>query len=582
MEWTISAQQGTAYPLAHYGITHLRRVRNGQGRDTVTFRRSAAWNEPCPFSPPCQIRILRDNVPWFCGTLIHAPVDGTAAALSSSYRVAGPWWHLESIVYQQGWRTAANPDESDSELVTVRRSHLILGQGIAGQPISLRSQLVDIFDYAIAAGAPFTYQMDANELGQTFPFDECKDLSCAEAIRRVLQWVPDARLWFDHAADPPILHCTRRSSAEAKTFALAELKSFSLSARHDLQLQGVVLKYERLHHGDNLIWRTVEEDRFPENCGETQPRVLVLTIELAGVRSHYLTQKIQTRTIAVDSAIWWQQHLPALAAIPTASLQILGHSRSSELPRELVEGSIAEWMEVETELDMARATIAYATDAADILCQDVAVPLRATNAVTRTYAMLESFTGEEATPQGLAQLLHENFATVPYAGTISWEDGDVRQISLGWQINLSGGRPEWETMAADIQECVEDVGSGQVTLRLGPPGQPGLRRLIQLARVNRNRGTPRESYVRPSGLASGESLDLPELGPMGHGQLGVAEFGKILLTNGTDPSIAIALDANAIQREGLVLQPREEDVVENGVLKKRLSIASQPYQSGES
>lgn len=130
-------------------------------------------------------------------------------------------------------------------------------------------------------------------------------------------------------------------------------------------------------------------------------------------------------------------------------------------------------------------------------------------------------------------------------------------------------------MGGEIQKCEEVVETGRVTLRFGPPSHLGLDRLIRLARANRSRVVPRESYARVNG--QGEELPLPVLGPLGQGQFGATTYGKLLLTSGADSSIAISLDANSIQRTGLSLQPREEDMVEDGVLKKRLSIASQPY-----
>ncbi|MDR3117371.1 MAG: hypothetical protein LBT98_02265 [Puniceicoccales bacterium] len=572
MDWTLICQ-GIAHPLAYHAIGQLRRIRRNQGLDEVILRRGGPEG-PLPFPALAPVQILRDGVFWFSGVALQPPAAAGAGTGFAECRIVGPWWHLDSIVYQQGWNLPADPDDPASGLVVGQRSHLILGQSLLGQPLTLREQLIHILDYAIAAGAPFAHALGAEELAQTFPFDECKDLSCAEALRRVLRWVPDARLWFDYAEETPTLHLTRRAAAVAKTFPCGELHSLAVSARHDLNLQGVVLKYERLHRSGDLSWQSVETERFPSGVAENQPRVLVLTVELAGVRSHYLSQRVRTETIAPDSAAWWQGHLPALAQLPTNSLQILEHSRGSTLPRELVEGAIAGWMDVSVEADLARATIAYdGTDGTEVHSQEVAVPLRATDALSRTYSRLESFLGQEVAPQGLAQLLYECLSQVPYEGTLSWEDGAPRDISLAWSVNLSGGRTEWEEMGGEVQECEEEVESGRVTLRFGPPAQLGLDRLIRLARANRGRGTPRESYGRVSG--QGEDLPLPELGPLGQGQLGAASYGKLLLTGGADATIS--LDANSIERAGLVLQPREEDVVEDGVLKKRLSIASQPY-----
>jgi hypothetical protein len=579
VSWSI-VHGGNNQPLEYHGLSNLRRRRLNQGRDEVTFHHSSGrtLDNPPLFSAFDTIRILRDGGGWFQGVVTHIPSHGSADDESREYRVAGPWWYLENIIYQQPWNLATDPTAADSSLASTLRSHIILGQDLDGQPLTIRGQLLNILDYAIAAGATFTYQIGEEELQQAFPPDECRDLSCAEAVQRILRWVPDARLWFDYTEEMPVLRITRRATAVATSFPIGDsLRSLTIGARHDLQICGVVLKYERQHRNGELTWRTLEIDRFPPSVEETQPRVLILTVELAGIRSRYLTQQVHTATIEPDSVTWWKDHLPALATVPDNSIQLSNISRTSELPRELTDGSIANWMDVATEWDTVRATIAYATGDMEVAAQDVAVRLRATDAWTKTYSQLASYTEEEEMPIGLAQLLYESFPPFPHEGTLRWEDGEVRPISFDWAVNISGGPAAWENMAGEIQECEEEVARGVVRLRFGPPTHLGLRQLIQMTRVNRRREAVRGSYVRASGRGDGEDVELPDRGAWESGHMGNAIFGKLLLTHAGENSRKIILDANLIGRDNLVLQPREEYVVENGVLMKRLSIASQPY-----
>ncbi len=59
--------------------------------------------------------------------------------------------------------------------------------------------------------------------------------------------------------------------------------------------------------------------------------------------------------------------------------------------------------------------------------------------------------------------------------------------------------------------------------------------------------------------------------------IGPGNFGRLVFINEQDPSRKIVLDANAI-REDTFLELQEEDYCHNGFLKKRLVLASSPYE----
>jgi hypothetical protein len=551
-----------------------------QGRDTVAFRHGSgdALTAAPAFAAFESVRIFRDGNPWFSGIITGLPAAGTAAGEGQNYVVSGPWWYLENTIYQQAWNVVADPSSGESTLETTWKSHLILGQNVSGGTLTLRQQLVDILDYAIAAGAPMDYQLAESGLDFQFPMDECRDLGCAEALQRVLRWAPSFRLWFDYSEEIPVLHCTGCAGGTPWNLSLSDgVESLAVAPQHGLQLVGVAVKYERIHRSNGHVWRTLEVDRYPQNISETQPRVLVLTVELAGSRSQHISQKITARTVDASSARWWKLHLPALANIPDEDLEILSHGRSSTLPRELVDGCIADWMAVEAETDVVRATVAYAAGGAIITSQEVAVRLVATDATTRTYGHLASFDGGEDSPVGLAQSLHEGFSSCPYAGSLRLVDPEVRDISMGSPLNIAGGQTAWATMGAEIQECVEEVDTGTVRLRFGPPGHLGLQQLVQLTRMNRGREAPAAAGIRGGGDGSAGSIEQPSRTPVENSHVGATVYAKILLANGEDGTRQISLDADLLPTPGLVLRPREEFVAENGILRKRLAIASQPY-----
>jgi hypothetical protein len=574
---------GNGYgPFAALGLGQLRRRRLNQGRDTVTFRQesAAALTEPLALEPFATVRIRRGDDIWFTGKVVGLPASGSGARESRNYQIGGPWWDLENIVYQQRWNMAEDPEDSESALGAVWKSHIILGQSPTGDRLTVRQQLVQILDYAIAAGAPLAHEIAEEALAGTFPLDECRDLSCTEAIQRVLRWAPGVRSWFDYSEEIPVLHFTDRTGAPSFAVSVAgPVQSLSIAPRPDLQLQAVAIKYERTHRSGGKVWQTLQVDRYPPDAEENRPRVLVLTVELEGSSSQYVTQKITVGAVSLGSELWWKGHLPALEDVE--NLQLLNSSRESALPRELLSGCISDWMAINCESDVARATVAYEKDGISIIGQDVAVRFLATDGQTATYSRLSSYAPEEEAPEGLAKTFFDSLSACPYEGSLRLVGEEVADVPMGALLQIEGGPAAWDGMGAEIQECEEDVDNGAAELRFGPPAHLGLGQLIQLARANRRRSAPVGTLIRTSGEGSAGKIEQPTHGVLENSHSGGTVYGCMAIGPAEEGGSQILLDANSIERPGLLLQPREEFVVEDGVLKRRLAIASQPYALAE-
>jgi hypothetical protein len=579
VSWTIAVGD-CEQSFAALKLSNLFRKRINGGRDVVTFRRplsAAPIGQPLmqPFST---VRIYQNGVIWFTGTAIGFSVHGAAVGEVIEFSVCGPWWQLENIVYQQPWNVAADPTDGNSSIAVAMKSHLILGQDVNGERLTIREQLIGILNYAVSSGAPLAFEIDPNSLGDTFPLDECRDLSCAEALGRVLRWAPSVRTWFDYGQSIPVLHFAERSATSHFTVGADwRLQSISVAPRHDMQLRAVAIKYERSHCCGGRVWRTVEVDRYPPEESECQSRVLVLTVELDGSQSQYIKQKITAESVAINSAQWWKRHLPALDG--AENLQILSPSRQSELPRELVAGCVSDWMSVDCESDVARATLSYGRGSTKVSSQDVAVHFTATDGQSGTYASLSSFTAEESAPQGLAKAFYDSMSQCPWEGSVRIVGEEIVPVPMGSLLRIAGGLEEWATMDADLQECCESVDDGTVDLRFGPPAHLGLVQLIGLTRANRRRVAPSGAILRISGEGSAGQISQPEHIPAGNSDSGPAHYGSLTI-GAADGGGKIVLDSDGLASADLILKPREEYVVENGVLCRRMAIASQPYDIG--
>ena len=70
------------------------------------------------------------------------------------------------------------------------------------------------------------------------------------------------------------------------------------------------------------------------------------------------------------------------------------------------------------------------------------------------------------------------------------EDADPFPDHLKKVLNVSGGPSEWAAMKAMVAEASYQLGSGQTTLKLGPPARYDFRSIVE-----RMRRSPRDNIV---------------------------------------------------------------------------------------
>ena len=166
-----------------------------------------------------------------------------------------------------------------------------------------------------------------------------------------------------------------------------------------------------------------------------------------------------------------------------------------DLPRELLSGSITDWMErAYTNLKTGQLLFLanfkfvgdikkYTSDQQRIIRNsfppnDKEHPnenwfretIMATNAQTRVYSRVTSFDEAEEVPQGLAQALWSALNTLHHEGTFTLAGEEIdRSVTIGCTLNLTGGCSEWAAMNAQVQEVTWIAASGQTIIRFGPP-----------------------------------------------------------------------------------------------------------------
>jgi hypothetical protein len=531
-EWTIADAGGVVKSVADWGLCELTRERVNQMPDVVTFRAAATPSDADPiFAHGSTITFFQNGTPWFYGRVISVPGRATAKEEEQLYRVAGPWWYLESLVFQQAWLTTNGVTVS---LVPTNKSRLILGQKADGTKQSTGAAIAEVLAYATARGVPITVgTITPNAMA---PYAEALDRSCAEVIRNLLRWTPDAMAAFDYTTTPfPTLSIHRR--ADAATLSLpaygAPISGLELTPRHDLQAPAVVLKFEQTNDIDGDTFTSLIVQSAPTTATGDELSAVVMTLDLSGARATYQKQPVRTAFIPPSDSsagviAWWKGKFPWLNDFSDDDLEVVSGTQVvaienpasypgitlSNVPNELLSGSIAAWMGLNAAPLLVSATLQYTGATTDEATEVFGATnqralytrVTGTNAETQTYSRLTSETEAEPVPAGLAQALYDAVSVLQYDGVLELTEQECSGMGeQGLLLNLTGGRAEWATMAAQIQRVEEKLDVGLTRITLGPAKHLGHAELTEWLRANRRRKISFRLNERTTGSGSGNA-----------------------------------------------------------------------------
>ncbi len=561
--------------LHEWGIHQMRLECLNLGNDTLSFIQDA---NNSIFIPEEKLSLWHGKKRLFEGIVTRSPIYESAKKKFIDYELKGPFWYLENTVYQQAWKEIEKIKSNELSFKEVYKSRIILGQSSKGERLLASEQIRDILNYAIHCGALFT--IGDIELDFFVPMDELCDVSCAEALLRLLRWAPDALVTFDYTSlGNPRLNIIRKKTAKSLTLKMQTdgISQIKLLPRHDRQVPCVVLNYEKMHRLAGENWSSTEQEAYPPGSNGKEAKALVLTLELEGLQADELRQKIKTTEIRPNDLDWWVEHLPSLAMIKTGSLKIENINRKTDLPNELVEGAIAEWMNCDVQEELISARLSYETLEGSLIEHPVAIRLQATNAKTKLYTDSIPYMLEEAAPKGLAKELYESLSYLHYEGECILLGNDYLQTSyLGKTLSIKGGRVEWEKMSALIQGVTYQFDRDEVRLKLGPSSLLGADDLVELLRANRERKGLKRAVARALGRPQKvRAIKQATHTRLEHVDRGLGKMKRLVLGEG-DRGSSIILDSTQLPDE-LAIEFKTESVCHNGILMKRWVLASQPF-----
>ena len=532
--WTIEcASNGVNGTFAALGLSNLNRTLLSQAADRVSFVADGASVSGDPLFPYNAVCIIRkDGVQWFRGVVTSIPRQGMDSSQQISYELQGPWRHLEKIVYYQTWRLY---NSGSGALADDYMTRCILCQHYSdGSPMTTGEQIEDALQSALyLMGVSPQFQIGTIDPGLTVPFDEGLDLTCADVIIRMLRYTPDMVCWFDYTTDPPTLHCRAADSLAALNLSLESnqtIQGVNLTPRYDLQLPGVELIFERTVNatigGQNLMYSTVTRQRAGNYLSQD---AMLSTQQLSGSMlyeiAHILTETWPASLTANDAATkaFIKAHVQALEDVPDADWSVLSASRKvvnidpddgtetvtetdDTLARLLREGcEIPEWLTsvsgipVHVTLQISRTVKGKDGEVVEKK-QDQVITFRvtSTDAETKDYGKLIE-ADMEVVPAGMADALYSSWSRLQYDGQVTLLERDCGSYSPGMVINIAGGRSEWQTMAALIQQVHQLVDLGQTVITVGPQRRISLGDLMDTLRSLRSRKFTMRNKERRTG-----------------------------------------------------------------------------------
>jgi hypothetical protein len=536
-------------PPESYGLTVVRVDFNAARVSSVTLRASSKFDATEAFPYGSTITIAKDSVPFFRGKARRISKAGNSRSEGIDYAVEDVWADLERLTYQEPWAIRQTDYTGTAWLPTV-----ILGMNSSGVRISVGEQILEALNFAVARGVSMT--VGSIPAGMMLWPSKAVGMSCAAVIRECLKYYPDWVPWINHTTSPPTFSVTPRASATAVSVAVTDCESVEVSEIEDRVPEGVRICYITAGLiGDN-VYRTLSVDQYPgvtdaELVAPAAAGVLVTSVELAGMQVQIQKQQIQTRDLPTTESgalAYLKIKFPAIKDIADAKMDITewttaviassddesppideklvripGGSRS-DLPRELVKGQVTEWMRKKVGRVLVQMKV-EAVDATDAEKKKIkALPpsftVIATNATTKTYRGISSFTAADDVPVGIAAAFYANILNAAkFEGQITIVGEEIYPTLFhGKKLNLTGcANGEWTTMDAPVHRVSYDIAAGRTTVYFGPNPELSFQDFLDYLRLLNKR--PHNVYTQSErtgdeiGKENGISANGDTIGP---------------------------------------------------------------------
>lgn len=474
---------------------------------------------------------------------------------------AGPWSKMARMTYRQYWRTGSGYELS---------SRLILNQTQSGQDQNLNSELREIAANAASACGYTVGTVDVSS--QQLPYDECRDITVADAIRRELKLFPSAVCRFDYSAATPALDIVKPSSDADAAYVAAIPKTARRYEYNAHPITGVDLEIESSGDVDGVPYRVLNHQRAGDTSAGN-PDCLYATLQLAGFSSSSVKQsftaQVELNPQWSDPGWWYYRH-PRLANVAMGAVSITNCKRSGAADADKYP-NIAKHTVGELKAAGLRARVETFTCECTITTNDdveekihLQMQYVTTNATNRTYTWVasSSSTTGETVPDGLA------------AAILAERSGELRAermtVRCGDTLPQLGDRCDGLYLTQIEIDCAELTAD----LHFGAPEFLSVDDMASLLSNFRNKRRTTLATSRVSGKPDDDGAAEVEMGPIP--PLSSTEFApgvkaKTTIKSSDGSTGSINLDASALE-SGETISQRELSVSSSSLPATKVKI----------
>lgn len=462
---------------------------------------------------------------------------------------AGPWSKMARLVYRQFWMTASGYQLS---------SRLILNQTQSGHDQALNAELREIATRGADACGYAVGTISVSN--QQLPYDECRDITVADAIRRELKLFPSAICRFDYSADTPSLQIVKPSTGTDAAY-VADIPKTQRSYEYNAHpITGVDLEIESTGDVDGVPYRVLEH-QIAGDTAAGNPDCLYATLQLGGFSSSSVKQSftavVETNPQWTNPGWWYYRH-PRLANVPSDAVSITNCKRSGSadaadypnVAKQSVGELKAAGLKARVESFTCDCTITTENDVEEKIHLQMQYVM--TNALSKTYTWVASSsatTGETA-PAGLA------------AAILAERSSELRAERMTVRCGDSLPRIGDACDGLILQQIEIDCGSLTADLQFGAPEFLSVDDMASLLSNFRNKRRTTLSTSRVEGKPNDGAAEV-ELGPIP--PLSSTEFAPGTKAKTTIASSSgggsISLDSQEVE-EGKTAQMRELKVMD--------------------
>ena len=449
------------------------------------------------------------------------------------------WDLMERRVYRQTWKVAG----TDGASVETASARVVLNVDALGQPVALAAQLGEV----CSAGG--LMMSDGGIPEATLPSDVAENITCADAVRRLLRLFPQVVAYIDYTSSsstvvqfsvpdtskPPAWLAEARILSRAKQYTAHPVVGVDIATE---SVDTVVVSAETGVTADMRAYtHQTAGDAASDDC-------LHVYMPLAGgsASTSWESLEVEVEDIPdLSDASWWREKHPRLANAGAAAVTVTEAGRSSDTYGKIARNDVgalrAFGLGAEAVRFWARVKVETEDDAEEELYLTMDFATTDATAGRHTRQAGSSYTAPETLPEGLAQAILDQ-----RAGGLVEEDVE---IALGEAFPTVG-----ETLDGLVCQTVEvDCDSRVARVRFGHPDYLSAEDMRSLLNGFRGRGyaanIPQRDNSDPGG---GTAAVAGGIQPLATTEFSPGTKAKTTIRR-TDPSAtsgSIVLDADEV------------------------------------